>query len=113
MSIHVRIFGDFGFNEFDFEYDENTTFDEIELLDKPTYNDLHQMELGLLNINRYYSMYFDSQDTYLPIGGWMEIKKYIDFTGGEMRSQKRYGPVNGVLDITLRRRINSKINDLF
>lgn len=112
MSIYVRVFGDFGYKEFEFEYDENTTFDEIEL-DKPTFNDLQQMELGSLNINKSYSMYFDSQDIYLPIGGWMKIKEYIDDTGGEIRSQKRYGPVNGVLDITLRRRINSKINDLF
>lgn len=112
MSIYVRVFGDFGYKEFEFEYDENTTFDEIEI-DKPVYNDVRQMELGLLNINRTYSMYFDHQDRYLPIGGWMEIKEYIEDTGGEMYSQKRYGPVNGVLDITLRRRMNAKINDLF
>lgn len=99
-----------------FEYDENTTFDEIELdlVGKPMFNDLHEIELGLLNISKSYLMHFDYQSSeYLPIGGWMTISEYISDVGGEVYSQKRYGSVNGVLDITLKRFINAKINDLF
>lgn len=79
----------------------------------PSYQNLNRMEMGSLNFTASYSMYFDYQEEYLPIGEWMKIQEYIDDCGGEMRSQKRFGSVNGVLDIVLKQRINSKINDLF
>lgn len=113
MLILVRITGDFGNREFEYEYDEDTIFEDINIdIPRLSYEELQKMEEGSFDFipSVSYSMLFHNWDRAMPeITPDMYIQKYIDYVGGNMRAR-----INGILNIVIsKRKINSKIHDLF